>query len=157
MFRRNYGLTVCASILHPRDWHCPIWMRLGRSCWRRRLNGVGKLMHKYDSKLKFIVWAANSWFNRVPEVELKRPWGRSSQLWPMTLNKEFLPSPKSWRVLMVLWRYIHRTQYSSSCWSRFSCVRLSNIRSRKFNYECQLFPPRYQRWPRQKQNVMPQM
>lgn len=114
MFRRNYGPTVCASILHHRGWHCPIWMRHGRCCWRRRLNGVGRSMHRYDSKLKLIVWAVNSWFNRVPEVGLKSPWGRSSQLWPMTLNNEFLPSPMNWRVLGALWRYIHRTQHSSS-------------------------------------------
>ena len=24
---------------------------------------------------------------------------------------------------MVLWRYIHKSQYLSACWSRFSCVK----------------------------------
>ena len=47
--RQNYGPTDCVSILHLQDWHCPIWMRHG-SCWKRRLNGVERSMHRYDSK-----------------------------------------------------------------------------------------------------------
>ena len=157
MFRRNYGHTVCASIIHLRGWHCPIWMQHGRCCWRRKLNGVGKLMHRYDSKLYVIAWTVNSWFNLIREAELKSPWGRSSQLWPMTLNNEFLPSPMNWRVSMVLWRYIHRSQFHPLIDLEFYVQRLSKNRSRKFNYECQLFPLRYQRSLRQKQNAMLQM